>query len=205
VNETKISNMFCKYKSSHEEAVTAEGVEALCKDLELRPEEFRVLVLAWKCRAERMCRLTRPEFSRGCRALRADSVRGLRISLAEVAAEVLADAEQFKDLYRFTYGFGLDVGQKVLPADMAVGLWQLVFDPVLSPNGAPALLPRWLAFLREHPEVRGVPRDTWNMFLNLTEAVGDDLSAYDDTEAWPSLFDDFVEYENDRQNQNVKR
>ena len=37
------------------------------------------------------------------------------------------------------------------------------------------------------------------MFLNLIEAVGDgDLSSYDDSEAWPSLFDDFIEHENDR-------
>ena len=43
------------------------------------------------------------------------------------------------------------------------------------------------------------------MFLNLIEALkgGDDLSIYDDTEAWPSLFDDFVEFENDKANQNV--
>ena len=42
------------------------------------------------------------------------------------------------------------------------------------------------------------------MFLNLIEAVGDgDLSCYDDSEAWPSLFDDFIEHENDRANRNV--
>ena len=41
------------------------------------------------------------------------------------------------------------------------------------------------------------------MFLHLVDAVGDDLSRYDDTEAWPSLFDDFVEWANDRANQNV--
>ena len=40
------------------------------------------------------------------------------------------------------------------------------------------------------------------MFLNFVEAVGNDLSHYDDTEAWPSLFDDFVEFENDQLNQN---
>ena len=42
------------------------------------------------------------------------------------------------------------------------------------------------------------------MFLNLIEAIGDgDLSSYDDSEAWPSLFDDFIEHENDKANQNV--
>ena len=51
----------------------------------------------------------------------------------------------------------------------------------------------------------GIPRDTWNMFFNLVEAVGDgNLSSYDDSEAWPSLFDDFIEQENDRANQNVE-
>lgn len=41
------------------------------------------------------------------------------------------------------------------------------------------------------------------MFLNFCETVGNDLSVYDEDEAWPSLFDDFVEYENDKVNQNV--
>jgi DCN1-like protein 3 len=81
---------------------------------------------------------------------------------------------------------------------MAVSLWQLVFS-----QEEPALLKKWLHFLEKHPQVRGIPRDTWNMFLNFTIAVGSDLSQYDDTEAWPSLFDDFVEFENDQLNQNV--
>jgi len=40
------------------------------------------------------------------------------------------------------------------------------------------------------------------MFLNFVITVGNDLTQYDDTEAWPSLFDDFVEFENDQLNQN---
>ena len=51
-------------------------------------------------------------------------------------------------------------------------------------------------------QVRGIPKDTWNMFLNFINTVGNDLTQYDDTEAWPSLFDDFVEFENDQLNQN---
>ena len=81
---------------------------------------------------------------------------------------------------------------------MAISLWKLVFS-----QDEPFLLSKWLAFLEKF-EIRGIPKDTWDMFLNFIEQVGSDLSSYDDTEAWPSLFDDFVEYENDRQNQNVK-
>ena len=60
----------------------------------------------------------------------------------------------------------------------------------------------FLLFTSHWLQVRGIPRDTWNMFLNFVNTVDSDLSLYDDTEAWPSLFDDFVEWENDQVNQN---
>lgn len=199
-SESKIQALFLKYKDSHEDAMLAHGVENFCRDLDVKPEDFRILVFAWKCNVEQMCRFSRAEFVQGMRVLRTDSVRGLQIRLPECVCELLNDPVQFKDLYRFTFGFGLEAGQKVLPTAMAVSLWQLVFS-----QREPVLLCRWLEFLKAHPEIRGIPRDTWNMFLNLTEAVGDDLSVYDDSEAWPGLFDDFVEYENDNANQNVSK
>ena len=98
---------------------------------------------------------------------------------------------------------------------MAVSSWLLVFS-----QNEPPILKKWLHFLEEHPQVilynisncklneelqvRGIPRDTWNMFLNFVQTVGSDLTQYDDAEAWPSLFDDFVEFENDQLNQNSK-
>ena len=68
----------------------------------------------------------------------------------------------------------------------------------------PPILDRWIRVLQNHAHVRGIQRDTWNMFLNFCDAIGNDLSVYDDNEAWPSLFDDFVEYENDQTNQNYE-
>ena len=72
--------------------------------------------------------------------------------LPEVVTAVLADPDKFKDLYRFTYRvsfqtinlsnnnnnncsqFGLDSasGQRILPVEMAVSLWQLVFSQVFG-------------------------------------------------------------------------
>jgi len=199
-SDSKIHALYSKYKDPREDMVLSEGIESFCLDLELKPEEFKVLVLAWKCGAEKMCRFSRTEFFRGCRSLRADTLRGLKSRLPEAVAEVRTDSAAFKDLYRFTFRFGLEGGQKALPVDMAVSLWLLVFS-----HNEPPLLSRWVRFLQsaESP-AHGIPRDTWNMFLNLIEAVGDgDLSSYDDSEAWPSLFDDFIEHENDRANRNV--
>ena len=201
VSETKRVALFEQYKDPDDDAILAEGIERLCNDLEVRPEELKVLVLAWKFGAETMCCFTRSEFLNGCKALKVDSIKGIQSRFAEMLTEA-QNKQTFKDLYRWTYKFGLDkeIGQRTLPVEMAISLWTVIF----SGTNSPAILKRWLSFLEKHPTIRGIPRDTWDMFLNFAEQVGDDLSSYDDTEAWPSLFDDFVEYENDRENQNVQ-
>ena len=200
-SEHKITILFDSYRDANDvtDCLQADGIEKLCQHLAVRPEEFRVLVLAWKFNAETMCRFTRSEFLGGCKRLRVDSIKGIQSKFPEMLAEVQSH-DTFKDLYRWTFKFGLDsdTGQRTLPVEMAISLWGLVFL-----QNEPRVLKRWLAFLEKHPNIRGIPRDTWDMFLNFVEVVGDDLSTYDDTEAWPSLFDDFVEYENDCQNQNV--
>ncbi|XP_064478114.1 DCN1-like protein 3 [Ornithodoros turicata] len=196
-SEAKAVALFERYCDPAEDVVLAEGIVLLCQDLGVRPEEFKVLLLAWKFGAEQMCRFTREEFLAGCRVLRADSVASIQSRFPELLAEV-RDPARFRDLYRFTFKFGLEAGQRVLPTDTAIQLWRLVFS-----ENPPLVLERWLAFLETHPEVRGITSDTWNMFLHFAETAGRDLSTYDDSEAWPSLYDDFVEYENDQTNQNV--
>ena len=197
-SEAKIQALFELYKDSDEDVILAEGIEKFCEDLEVNPDEFIVLVLAWKFQAETMCRFTRDEFLQGCKTLKVDSIKGIQSRFNDLLEEV-QDRQKFKDLYRWTYKFGLDcdTGQRTLPIDMTISLWKLVFSQT-----NPSIVSRWLEFLELHPSIRGIPRDTWDMFLNFVEQVGNDLGMYDDTEAWPSLFDDFVEYENDRQNQN---
>ncbi|KAK7111480.1 hypothetical protein V1264_011103 [Littorina saxatilis] len=201
VSDSKIAALFENYRDEDEEdAMLEDGILRFCSDLGVQPDEFIVLVIAWKCQAATMCRFTREEFFTGCHAMRVDSVKGLQSRFQELKAEVCSSLH-FKDLYRWTYKFGLDAesGQRTLPLEMAVILWRLVFS-----QSPPVILEHWLEFLEKHLNLRGIPKDTWDMFFNFTEQVGDDLSSYDDNEAWPSLLDDFVEYENDRQNQNVK-
>lgn len=203
LTDSRLIILFEQYRDSAEDSILAEGIERLCNDLQVSPDEFRVLVLAWKLDASQMCRFTRTEWLNGLHSMRVDSIKGIQQRLPELVTELQSDSELFRDLYRFTFRFGLDAGtgQRALPSDMASCLWKLVFS-----IREPPILERWLAFLDAHrTQVRAMPKDTWNMFLNFADAVGNDLSCYDDTEAWPSLFDDFVEYENDQANQNVTK
>lgn len=202
-SDTKLHNLFDQYKDDSDiDIILAEGVEQLCKDLMLSPDEFRVLLFAWQLNAEQMCRFTRTEFVTGMKRLRCETIKGVQTRLPELVVEVSENNDLFKDLYRFTFRFGLDMpsGQRILPTDMAILLWRLVFTV-----REPPILNRWLTFLQCHESVRGIPKDTWNMFLNFSDTVGNDLSSYDDNEAWPSLFDDFVEFENDQANQNISK
>ena len=184
-----IEKYFNQYKDSDEDAILAEGMERFCNDLKVDPAEFIVLVLAWKFEASQMCRFTREEFINGCQKMKAHDAKSLQNRFPELLED--ARGKKFKDMYHFTFTFGLDhsTGQRSLPIDMAIPLWELVFT-----QEKPVILDRWFRFLGEG-EVRGISRDTWNMFLPFCQSVAPDLSNYDESEAWPSLFDDFVECE----------
>ncbi|XP_028264245.1 DCN1-like protein 3 [Parambassis ranga] len=188
----RIEELFCCYKDELEDAILEEGMERFCNDLCVDPAEFRVLVLAWKFQAATMCKFTRKEFVEGCKAIQADSLEGICSRFPFMLVEAQSE-ENFKDLYRFTFQFGLDAdeGQRSLQRDIAIALWRLVFT-----QDTPTILEHWLDFLAENPSgIRGISRDTWNMFLNFTQTIGPDLSNYSEDEAWPSLFDTFVEWE----------
>ncbi len=184
----QIEKYFTKYKDAGEDAILAEGMEKFCVDLGVEPTEFIVLVLAWKFGASQMCRFTREEFMNGCQKLQSHDAKSLKERFPSLSAEA-KNERSFKDMYNFTFSFGLDhnTGQRSLPIDMAVPLWDLVFS-----QKRPEVLDRWFEFLKAN-EVRGISRDTWNMFLPFVETILPDMSNYDESEAWPSLFDDFVE------------
>ena len=189
----QIEKYFNKYKDKEEDAILAEGMEKFCVDLGVDPTEFIVLVLAWRFEASQMCRFTREEFINGCQKMQAHNAKSLKDRFPELLSEAKSK-KNFKELYNFTFSFGLDhsTGQRSLPIDMAKPLWDLVFT-----QNRPELLDRWFEFLQDS-EVRGISRDTWNMFLPFVESTLPDLSNYDESEAWPSLFDDFVEGELER-------
>ncbi|KAH8297257.1 hypothetical protein KR044_008817 [Drosophila immigrans] len=192
VSHQTLNKLFDVYKDpDDEEMILTDGIERLCNDLNYQPDEFAILVLAWCLDASQMCRFTKTEFIEGLHKMRADTIANIRLRLEQTIEMLRVDAEMFKQLYRFTFRFGLEPDQRVLSLEMAIDLWKLVFT-VQTPD----LFSNWVNFLEKHPNIRRIPKDTWNMYLNFTEQC--DIENYDDTEAWPSLFDDFVDYEKNR-------
>lgn len=198
-SDLRIESMFENYKDNLKpDLILAQGMERFCQDLGLNPDQFEMLALAWKFNADRMCCFTRQSFVNGCQELRAYSMNDLQSKLPAVVEET---KHNFKDFYRWTFKFGLDPPQRYLPLDMATALWKLVFH---YSNPPPPLLPRWINFLEKQTSVSSIKQDTWDLFLNFVETFKtQELSNYTDAEAWPNLFDEFVEFENDRKNQNL--
>jgi len=98
--QTRVQKLFDMYKDAVDDLILIDGIERLCSDLQMSPEEFRILILAWKCDAHQMCRFTRSEFTNGCQALQADSVSLMKNKLSDVANDLNDNTEEFKSLYR---------------------------------------------------------------------------------------------------------
>lgn len=104
ISDNKINALFESYRDEEcEDAILAPGIERLCCDLQYKPEDFAVLVLAWRLDASQMCRFTKTEFIQGLHTLNADSIASIRQRLEEESLRLASDAELFKNLYRFTF------------------------------------------------------------------------------------------------------
>jgi hypothetical protein len=53
-------------------------------------------------------------------------------------------------------------------------------------------------FLREQSNNPRLTLDQWEGFLRFSEEIHEDMSNYDDEDAWPTMMDDFVEWRQSR-------
>lgn len=181
IADNAINKLFEEYKDECEDAILSDGIERLCTDLNYSPDAFEILVLAFCLEATQMCKFTRQEFIHGLKNLNATTIAELRLRLVEIVEKLKTDVDLFKQLYRFTFNFGLDEGSRILNLEMAMDLWKLVFT-VHGP--ADDLLERWLSFLSKE-SIRGIQRDTWLMFQNFAECFDiTSFDLYDSDEAW---------------------
>ncbi|CAO3657205.1 unnamed protein product [Mucor hiemalis] len=110
-----------------------------------------------------------------------DKLRALRPEFEKV----FCDPEQFKAMYKYTFTFAKNRDQKCMEVETAAVLWTMLLGDKFP------VVHEFVAFLGEMKPVKVINRDQWQSFL---EFAASDISNYDESSAWPVLFDEFVDW-----------
>lgn len=196
IDRRKIEVLFNRLKDPDDpNKIGVEGITKFCEELRLDPTSRIVLIIAWKFKAAVQCEFTKSEFVNGMIELSVDDLEKLRRILPNLENE-LADRAKFKSLYQYTFDFAKSPEQKSLDLEMAIAYWNILLGDRFK------FLDLWTQFLTEQYK-RAIPRDTWNLLLEFSLMISDDMSNYDEEGAWPALIDDFVEWAKPIVNGNV--
>jgi len=186
----KLDELFEKYKENDAQ-IGPEGVESLCRDVGVDPENVVVLVLAWHLNAQSMGYFKRDEFVNGLQSLGVDTVDKLKNHLNIFKAE-LDDPSKFKDIYRYAFGFAKEKEQKILDLATADAMLDLLM------GGRFPHTERLRQFMKEQTSYKSINLDQWMNILEFSRTIKADLSNYDENGAWPVLLDEYCEWARDR-------
>ncbi|KAL2479059.1 hypothetical protein Fot_48073 [Forsythia ovata] len=191
----RIDQLFHSYANSASGMIDPEGIETLCSDLEVDHTDVRILMLAWKMRAEKQGYFTLDEWRRGLKALRADTILKLKKALPELEKEVRRTSN-FVDFYSYAFKYCLtEEKQKSIDIESISVLLDLVLGLHFRPQ-----VDALVQYLKTQIDYKVINMDQWMGFYRFCNEISfPDLSNYDSDLAWPLVLDNFVDWMRDKQ------
>ncbi|XP_011034505.1 PREDICTED: DCN1-like protein 4 [Populus euphratica] len=186
----RIDNLFYSYANRSSGIIDPEGIETLCSDMEGGHADVRILMLAWKMRAEKQGYFTLEEWRRGLKLLRADTVNKLKKVLLELEKEVKRPTN-FVDFYTYAFRYCLtEEKQKSIDIESICQLLDLVLGSHFR-----AQVDYFIEYLKIQSDYKVINMDQWMGFYRFCNEISfPDLGNYDPELAWPLILDNFVEW-----------
>ncbi|XP_022714746.1 DCN1-like protein 4 [Durio zibethinus] len=186
----RIDNLFYSYANRSSGMIDPEGIETLCFNMEVDHTDVRILMLAWKMKAEKQGYFTLEEWRRGLKALRADTVSKLRKALPELEKEVRRPSN-FVDFYSYSFRYCLtEEKQKSIDIESICQLLDIVLGSQFR-----AQVDYFIEYLKIQSDYKVINMDQWmGVFRFCNEISFPDLSNYNPDLAWPLILDNFVEW-----------
>ncbi|KAG6783190.1 DCN1-like protein 4 isoform X1 [Populus alba x Populus x berolinensis] len=186
----RIDNLFYSYANRSSGMIDPEGIETLCSDMEVDHTDVRILMLAWKMRAEKQGYFTLEEWRQGLKSLRADTLNKLKKALPDLEKEVKRPSN-FVDFYNYAFRYCLtEEKQKSIDIESICQLLDLVLGSHFQ-----AQVDYFIEYLKIQSDYKVINMDQWMGFYRFCNEISfPDFSNYDPELAWPLILDNFVEW-----------
>ncbi|KAM6492981.1 defective in Cullin neddylation protein 1 [Amanita muscaria] len=215
---SKLNTLFDKYKDKDDADIAVDGTIKLCSDLAVDPEDVVLLAVAYELKSPSVGRWTRTGWLEGWKRLKCDNIPAMQDALGRLRKRLESDPTYFGDVYRYTFAFAKQEGQRSISLETALAFWNLLLPHGMKGGALAKRLSSsdssddvdmvgvggdagwnedytqwWFEFLTDKG-ARGVSKDVWEMFLEFVRSIDSKFQNYDEEGAWPSTVDDFVEY-----------
>lgn len=186
--DKSLSAIFDKYKDDSGD-IGIDGTIEYLEDLGREPEDKVTLALAEFLESPCIGKFQRQNFIIKWQSVSAKTLEDMTKYLEVLDDKLENDIGYLKQVYQFAFTFLLEEGQRTLPLETAISYWDLLLKDKFGSK-----IDDWTDFLNRERK-QAVSKDTWNMFfVFLLEFEKDPkLENYDETAAWPSLIDEFME------------
>ncbi|KAG7036533.1 DCN1-like protein 4, partial [Cucurbita argyrosperma subsp. argyrosperma] len=186
----RINSLFYSYANASSGLIDPEGIETLCSDMEVDHTDVRILMLAWKMKAEKQGYFNLEEWRRGLKSLKADTVSKLKKALPDLEKEVRRPSN-FVDFYSYAFRYCLtEEKQKSIDIESICELLNLVLGSQFH-----AQVNSFVEYLKIQSDYKVINMDQWMGFFRFCNEINfPDLSNYDSELAWPLILDNFVEW-----------
>uniref|UniRef100_M4DJH1 Defective in cullin neddylation protein n=1 Tax=Brassica campestris TaxID=3711 RepID=M4DJH1_BRACM len=174
-------DVYHNYSNTISNLIDPQGIEKLCSDLDVSRTDIRFLMLAWTMKAEKQGYITHEEWTRGLKALRADTIDELKKALPQLEKEVRTPSN-FADFYAYACRYSLtEERQESIDIETICQLLGIVLGSTFRPQ-----VNYFVEYLKIQNDYKVINMDQWMGFYRFCNEISfPEMTEYNPGLAWP--------------------